>query len=416
MRGYSVGHLLTNAFSGNRRWGPAWKDGVSRDQYDVVIVGGGGHGLATAYYLAKKHNIKKIAVLEKGWLGGGNTGRNTCAIRSNYFSKEATDFYEHSLSLYEGLSKELNFNIMFSQRGVITLAHSEREMEGIRRWANAIQINGTDSRFLTLAEIRKRLPILDTRSTARFPVVGGFVQERGGIARHDAVAWAYARAASHLGVDIIQGCEVKGIDVTNGVVTGVHTNIGFIGAEKVAAAVAGHTSQLAAMAGVSVPIRSMTLQAMVTEPLQAFFDAVVISSAAHVYVSQSDRGELVIGGSADGYNSFAQRGSFSTVEENVTALLNLYPTLSRVKLMRHWGGIVDITPDISPIVSRTPVAGYYLSGGWGTGGFKAIPAGGDTLAYLIANDASHSLTRAFSLDRFRSCALVDELAAGGVGH
>ena len=384
--------------------------------YGVVIVGAGGHGLATAYYLARRHGAGRVAVLEKGWLGGGNTGRNTQAIRSNYFYPEPTAFFEHSLKLYEQLGEELNYNLMLSQRGALTLAHSEHELETIQRWATAIQINGVDSEILTPAEIRKLVPIIDISDRARFPIAGGFIQRRGGVARHDAVAWSYARAADALGVDIIQNCAVTGFDVREGRVRGVHTSRGFVRCGRVGVAVAGHTSELARMAGFRVPIVSMALQAMVTEPMKPFLDPLVVSPVVHTYLHQSDRGELVFGGAADPFNSYGQRGNMPVVEENARALIELFPPVSRLKLMRQWAGIVDITPDTMPIIGKTPVRGLYINGGWGTGGFKAIPAGGETLAHTIAHDLPHPLVEAFSLERFFTGHLVNEAASSGVAH
>jgi sarcosine oxidase subunit beta len=392
----------------------AWRSPDLRGSFDVVVVGAGGHGLATAYYLAKHHGFSNVAVLEKGWLGGGNTGRNTQVTRSNYFWPESAAFYDHSLQLYERLSKELNFNIMLSQRGILTLAHSHHELESLRRWANAIQINRIDSEILTPAQIKKLVPLINL--DARFPVRGGFIQRRGGISRHDAVAWSYARAADPLGVDIVQQCEVTGFTIANGRVEGVETNRGRIRAGRVCLAVAGHTSVLARMAGLRVPISSMALQAMVTEPIKPCLDTVVLSPVIHVYVSQSDRGELVFGGGADVYTSYAQKGGIPLLEENVAALLELFPAFRRLRLMRQWAGTVDITPDTTPIMGKTPVQGLYINGGWGTGGYKAIPAGGDTMAYTIAHDTPHPLITAFGLERFETGRLIDEGAAAGVAH
>lgn len=413
---YSVSALIKHGLSGNRKWQPTWRSVEPRDSYDVIIVGGGGQGLATAYYLAKNYGITNVAIIEKGWIGGGNTGRNTSVIRSNYFYKETTDFYERSLQLYEGLSQELNYNIMLAQHGVLTLAHSEHEMQGIRRWANAIQINGVDSEFLNEQQIRKEVPILNTSDRARYPVVGGFVQRRGAVARHDAVVWGYARGASDMGVDILEQCEVTGLRQQGGRIEGVETTKGVIGAERVVLAVAGHTTHLAAMADLKLPITSMALQAMVSEPLKPLLNSILHSSVCHVYVSQSDRGELVIGGGVDVYNSYAQRGGIAIVEDNIRALVELFPCLSRLKLMRQWAGIVDITPDTCPIIGTTPLEGLYLNSGWGTGGFKAIPVGGETTAYTVANNSPHNLIKAFALDRFRTGELVSEAASSGVAH
>lgn len=414
MKGYSAFSLFRNALSDHRLWKPIWRSPELKKSYDVVIIGGGGHGLATAYYLAKKHGVRNIAVLEKGFLGGGNTGRNTQVTRSNYFWPQSAAFFDHSLKLYENLGHDLNFNIMLSQRGVLTLAHSHHELEGLRRWANAIRINGIDSELLTPAEIKKIVPLINLN--ARFPVHGGFIQRRAGISRHDAVAWGFARAADTHGVDIIQQCEVTGFDIADGTVTGVRTTQGNVSAGKVGVAVAGNTSVLAAMAGFRVPITSMALQAMVSEPIKPCLDTMLTSSVIHMYVSQSDRGEIVLGGGADTYTSYAQRGGIPVVEENVAALLELVPAFSSLRLMRQWAGITDITPDTTPIMGRTPVQNLYISGGWGTGGYKAIPAGGDTMAYTIANGEPHPLIADFGLERFERGALIDEGAASGVAH
>jgi sarcosine oxidase subunit beta len=414
LKGYSFLSLARQALGGHKSWPPAWSSPEPKKNYDVLIIGAGGHGLATAYYLAKNHSVKNIAVLDKGWLGGGNTGRNTQITRSNYYWPQSAAFFDHSLKLYEGLGRELNFNVMLSQRGLLMLAHSQHEMEGIRRWVNAIRINDIDAEVLTRGEIRKLEPLIDL--DCRFPVYGGFIQRRGGISRHDAVAWGYARAANDLGVDIIQQCEVTGFELQSGRVTGVNTTRGAIGADKISIAVAGHTSHLAKMAGFRVPVTSMQLQAMVSEPIKPCLNTVFTSSVIHMYVSQSDRGELVFGGGADAYNSYAQRGGIPVMQESVAALLELLPAFSRLRLMRQWAGIVDITPDTTPLMGRTPVQNLYISGGWGTGGYKAIPAGGDTMAYTIANDQPHSLIRDFGLERFESGALIDEGAASGVAH
>ena len=414
MKGYSFLSLARQALGGHKGWPLAWRTPEPKKNYDVLLIGAGGHGLATAYYLAKKHAIKNIAVLEKGWLGGGNTGRNTQVTRSNYFWPQSAAFFDHSLKLYERLSHELNFNVMLSQRGVLNLAHSVHEMEGFRRWANAIKINDVDAEMLTPGEVKKLVPMINLN--CRFPVHGGFIQRRGGISRHDAVAWGYARAASALGVDIIQQCEVTGFNIQSGRVTGVNTKDGTIGADKISFAVAGHTSHLAKMAGFRVPVTSMQLQAMVSEPIKPCLDTMLTSSVIHMYVSQSDRGELVLGGGADVYNSYAQRGGIPLLQENVAALLELIPAFSRLRLMRQWAGIVDITPDTSPLMGLTPVQNLYFSGGWGTGGYKAIPAGGETMAYTIANDQPHPLIEDFGLERFMSGRLVDEGAASGVAH
>ncbi len=414
MKGYSAFSLVRNALSGHRFWNPVWRTPELRKSYDVVIIGAGGQGLATAYYLAKKHGIENIAVLEKGFIGGGNTGRNTQVTRSNYFWPQSSAFFDHSLKLYENLSLDLNFNVMLSQRGVLNLVHSHHELEGLRRWANAIRINGVDTEILTPAQVKELVPLLNLN--ARFPVHGGSIQRRGGISRHDAVAWGYARAADGLGVDIIQECEVTGFEIANGKVTGVQTTQGKIAAKQVSIAVAGNTGVLAAMAGFRVPITSMTLQAMVSEPIKPCLDTMLTSPVIHMYVSQSDRGEIVLGGGAVVYTRYAQRGGIPLLEENVAALLELIPAFSRLRLMRQWAGIVDITPDTTPIMGKTPVQNLYISGGWGTGGYKAIPAGGDTMAHTIANVEPHPLIADFGLERFERGALIDEGAASGVAH
>jgi sarcosine oxidase subunit beta len=414
MSNYSAFSIFRNAFSGHRNWTRAWQDPEPKKHYDIVIIGAGGHGLATAYYLAKNQGVKNVAVLEKGYLGGGNTGRNTQVSRSNYFYPQSGGFYEHSLKLLENLAQEVNFNVMLSQRGILSVCNSRHEMEMYRRWANAIQMNGIDSEILTREDIKKRVPCINL--DCRFPIWGGFIQKRGGISRHDAVAWGYARQASAAGVDIIQQCEVTGMETTDSQVTTVQTTKGTIAADRFALCVAGHTSQLAAMAGLRLPITSITLQAMVTEPVRPIFDTVMMSARIHAYVSQSDRGELIVGGGADLYNSYAQRGSLNTHHDNFSALIELLPIFSRLRLMRHWAGVCDMAYDVSPIVGKTPVDNLYVSTGWGTGGYKAIPAGGDTLAYTIANDKPHQLLRPFQLDRFATGRLVDEGAASGVAH
>jgi len=414
LKGYSFLSLARQALGGHKGWPVAWRTPEPKKNYDVIIIGAGGQGLATAYFLAKKHTCKNIAVLEKGWLGGGNTGRNTQITRSNYFWPQSAAFFDHSLKLYEGLGRELNFNVMLSQRGLLMLAHSKHEMEGLRRWTNAIRINGVDAEDLTPPEIKKIVPLIDL--DCRFPVYGGFIQRRAGTSRHDAVAWSFARAANALGVDIIQQCEVESFDIQSGRVKGVNTTRGRIGADKVSIAVAGHTSELAKMAGFRVPVTSMQLQAMVSEPIKPCLNTVLTSSVIHMYVSQSDRGELVFGGGADAYNSYAQRGGIPLLQEVVASLQELFPAFSRLRLMRQWAGTTDITPDTTPLMGRTPVQNLYISGGWGTGGYKAIPAGGDTMAYTIANDRPHPLIAEFGLERFKTGALIDEGAASGVAH
>jgi sarcosine oxidase, subunit beta len=414
MQRYSFWSLLRESLAGHRGWQPAWREATLKSGYDVVVIGGGGHGLATAYYLKKKYGAQRVAVVEKGWLGGGNSGRNTQVSRSNYFYPESSSFYDYSLKLYEALGRELNFNVMLSQRGLIMLAHSQHDLEMCRRWMNALVMNGIDASMLTPQEIRKRIPILNFG--ARYPVLGGFVQERAGISRHDAVVWGYARAASDLGVDIVQGCEVSGFVVDGQQIRGLETSHGRVSADHVVMAVAGHSSVLAARAGLRLPITTMALQAMVTEPVKPILDTIVLSAAIHAYVSQSDRGEIVLGGGADAYNTYAQRGGLPILRGTVAATLELFPCFSRLRLMRQWAGAVDITPDTSPIMGLTPIRNLYMSCGWGTGGYKAIPAGGDTMAYTVAHGKPHPLIEHFSLERFSRGALLDEGAAAGVAH
>jgi sarcosine oxidase subunit beta len=414
MQRYSFPNLLWQALRGNKGWRPVWREPRLKKSYDVVVIGAGGHGLAAAYYLARKHGIRNVAVLERGWIGGGNSGRNTQVTRSNYFHPVSSSFYDHSLRLYEGLGSELNFNIMLSQRGLIQLAHSEHELEIIRRWCNANRMNKVDSEILSPAEIKRLAPPINL--CARFPIFGGFIQRRAGISRHDAVVWGYARAASALGVDIVQNCEVTGFEIAGDRVRGVHTINGSVSAPRVLMCVAGYSSHMGSLAGLRLPITTMALQAMVTEPVKPVLNVVINSATVHAYLSQSDRGEIVIGGGADIYNSYAQRGGLSQQRAVISAVLELFPSFSRLRLMRQWAGRVDITPDTSPLMGLTPVAGLYINCGWGTGGYKAIPAGGDTMAYTVANDRAHSLIESFSLARFARGALIDEGAAAGVAH
>ena len=409
---YSGFSLFRNALSKHGKWPRAWRDPEPKQSYDVIIVGAGGHGLATAYYLAKLHGIKNVAVLEKGWLGGGNTGRNTTIVRSNYELDGNAKFYEHSLKLWEGLSQELNYNVMFSQRGVLNLAHSDPEMESFAKRGNAMRLNGIDAELLLPDQIRRQVPHLDCSRNTRYPIFGGLLQKRGGTARHDAVAWGYARAADALGVDIIQNCEVTGIRVNGNRVVGVDSSRGMINAEKIGLAVAGNTGRLAAMAGLKLPIESHVLQAMVTEPLKPIIHTVVTSGASHVYINQTDKGEVLFGGDLDLYNSYAQRGNLPRIEYVVQSVLTLFPCLSRVRLMRTWGGVMDMTMDGSPIIGKLPVDNLYLNGGWCYGGFKATPGSGWCFAHTIANDKPHELNEALNLERFETGALLDEKGSG----
>jgi methylglutamate dehydrogenase subunit A len=412
MARYSAYALLRQALQGHRHWPRAWRDASPKRAYDVIIVGGGGHGLATAFYLAENHGIRNVAVLEKGYLGGGNVGRNTTIVRSNYLLDGNTQFYEFSLKLWEGLSFALNFNVMFSQRGQLTLAHSPDQLDSFSHRANIMRLNGIDAEILDLKDVRRMTPYLDFSEEARFPIHGGLFQGRAGTARHDAVAWGYARAADGHGVDIIQNCEATGFLLDGDRIVGVETTKGRIAAGKVGLAVAGHTSLLSQKAGLELPIESHVLQAFVTEPLKPLVHQVVAYGADHFYVSQSDKGGLVFGGGLDGYNSYAQRGNLAAVRDVMEAAVALMPCISRLRLLRHWGGIVDMTPDASPIIDRTPVEGLYLNGGWCYGGFKATPASGWCFAHAIAEGKPHPLSRAFSLDRFRNGRTLDESGAG----
>ncbi len=415
MRKYSAFAIAREAFRHHSGWQRAWRSPEPKKSYQVVIVGAGGHGLATAYYLAKNHGIRDIAVIEKGWLGGGNTGRNTTIIRSNYLQDESAAIYEKARGLYEGLSAELNYNIMFSPRGVMMLAQTEHELRGYHRINQANAIQGVATEMLTPEQVKSKVPIMEINGP-RYPVLGALWQARGGTARHDAVAWGYARAASDLGVDIIQQTEVTGITQSGGQVTGVQTTRGDISCKKLGIVVAGHSGVLAEMAGFRLPIESVSLQALVSEPIKPCIDVVVMANTVHGYLSQSDKGELVIGGGADGYNNYTQRGSFHHVEETVRALIETFPIISRLKQLRQWGGIVDMTGDRSPIIGKTPLGGCFINCGWGTGGFKSIPGSGWALAATMASGEPDELAAPFGLERFAEGRFIDESVAAGVAH
>ena len=402
---------MRQALSGHRNWGPAWRDAAPKPAYDIVIVGGGGHGLATAHYLAKIHGIANVAVVEKGWIGSGNAGRNTTIIRSNYLLPGNNPFYEWSMKLWEGLEQDLNYNAMVSQRGVLNLYHSDAQRDAYVRRGNAMRMHGVDAELLDAAAVRKMLPFLDF-DNARFPVHGGLLQRRGGTARHDAVVWGYARSASERGVDIIQNCEVTGFIRDGERVSGVQTTRGSIRAAKVGMAVAGNTSRIAEMAGLRLPIESHVLQAFVSEAIKPFIPGVVTFGAGHFYLSQSDKGGLVFGGDLDGYNSYAQRGNLPAVEDVCEGGMALIPAIGRVRMLRSWGGIMDMSMDGSPIIDKTPIDGLYLNAGWCYGGFKATPASGWCFAHLLARDEPHEVARAYRLDRFASGRLLDEKGVG----
>jgi len=408
---YSIFSLLRQTLSRHRGWTPAWRDAAPKPGYDVVIVGGGGHGLAAAYYLAKVHGITNVAVLEKRWIGSGNAGRNTTIIRSNYLLPGNNPFYEWSMKLWEGLEQDLNYNAMVSQRGVLNLYHSDAQGDAYARRGNAMRMHGVDAELLDTEGVRRMLPFLDF-DNARFPVLGGLLQRRGGTARHDAVVWGYARAASDLGVDIIQNCEVTGFVREGERIAGVQTTRGTIRAAKTGIAVAGNTSRVASLAGLRLPIESHVLQAFVSEAIKPFIDCVVTMGAGHFYISQSDKGGLVFGGDIDGYNSYAQRGNLPTVEHVCESGMALIPSMGRVRMLRSWGGIMDMTMDGSPIIDRTPIDGLYLNAGWCYGGFKATPASGWCFAHLLANDQAYPVARGYRLDRFASGHLIDENGRG----
>ena len=412
---YSAFAIAKEAFREHTGWRRAWGNPEPKRRYDAIIIGAGGHGLATAYYLGKNHGLKNVAILEKGWLGGGNTGRNTTIIRSNYLQDPSAAIYEKSRSLYEDLSQDLNYNIMFSPRGVIMLAQTEHEVRGYKRTAHANALQGVKTEYIGPERVKELCPIIELKGP-RYPVLGGLWQARGGTARHDAVAWGYARKCSEMGMDVIQQCEVTGIRSKDGKVTGVSTTKGEIDCDKLGIVVAGHSGVVADMAGFRLPIESVALQALVSEPIKPCMDVVVMANTVHGYMSQSDKGEMVIGGGADGFNNYTQRGSFHHIEETVRALIETFPMISRLKMLRQWGGIVDMTGDRSPIISKTPLGNCFIKCGWGTGGFKAIPGSGWATAEMIAKGEPGPLAAEFGLDRFREGRFIDESVAAGVAH
>jgi len=408
---YSIFRVIKEALNNHKGWGPAWRDPVPKSHYDIVIIGGGGHGIATAFYLASRYGLRNVAVLEKGWLGGGNVGRNTTIVRSNYMLPGNEPFYELSLKLWEGLEQELNYNAMVSQRGVLNLCHSDAQRDAFRRRGNAMLLQGADAELLDAEGVRKLYPYLNF-DNARFPILGGLLQRRGGTVRHDAVAWGYARAADRLGVDLIQNCEVQDFRLENGAVVGVETSRGFIGAAKVGSAVAGSSSRLMAKAGIKLPIESHVLQAFVSEGLKPVIPGVITFGAGHFYLSQSDKGGLVFGGDIDGYNTYAQLGNMPVVEDVCEGAMGLMPMLGRARMLRSWGGIMDMSMDGSPFIDRTDIKGLYFNGGWCYGGFKATPASGLCFAHLLATGSSHEVATQMRLDRFARGAMIDEKGQG----
>ena len=414
---FSFASLLGHAFRGNAGWPVQWRAAEPKPGYDAVIVGGGGHGLATAYYLASEHGMRNIAVLEKGWIGGGNTGRNTTVIRSNYLWHESEALYEHALKLWEGLSRALNYNVMYSRRGVMMLAHNHHDVIVSKRHIHANRLAGIDNEWLTPGQARDFCPILNISRDIRYPILGAALQRRGGTARHDAVAWGYARAASALGVDIVENCEVTAIrrDAA-GAAVAVETSRGAIRAPRIGVVAAGHTSVVMAMAEVRMPLESYPLQALVSEPVKPAMPCVVMSNTIHAYMSQSDKGEMVIGAGTDAYNSYSQTGGLHISARTLEAICELFPTVRRLRMLRNWGGIVDVTPDRSPIIGLTPVPGLYVNCGWGTGGFKATPGSGHLFAHTLATGRPHPVNAPFTLDRFRTGRLIDEAAAAAVAH
>ncbi len=414
---YSVASLFANALHGHKKWPKQWPDAAPKKAYDVIIVGAGGHGLGAAYYLAKKYGVTNVAVIEKGWLGGGNTGRNTTIIRSNYLYDESARIYDHAVDLWDGLSQELNYNVMFSKRGVLMLAHSVHDVQSFQRHIHANRLNGVDNQWLTPEQAKAFCPPVNISPGARYPVLGAALQRRAGTARHDTVAWGYARAAAALGVDIIQNCAVTGIRRgADGAVQGVETERGFIGAKKIGVSTAGNSSVVMQMADLRFPLESYPLQALVSEPIKPVMPCVVMSNSVHAYISQSDKGELVIGAGTDQYISYSQRGALHILEHTLASICEIFPIFKRMRMLRSWGGVVDVTPDRSPILGKTPVPGLYVNCGWGTGGFKATPGAGDLLAYTIAKDEPHPINAPYTLERFQGGRLIDEAAAAAVAH
>ena len=409
---FSALRILKEGLTGNANWEPHWRNPSPKSKYDVIIIGGGGHGLATAYYLAKEHGITNVAILEKGWIGGGNVGRNTTILRSNYMFDANSHFYEFGMKQWETLSQELNYNVMYSPRGIINLAHSDAQMNAYARRGNAMRLNGIDAVLLGREDLKKMIPFADFSDTCRFPIHGGLMQPRGGTARHDAVAWGYARQADAMGVDIIQNCEVTGFDVQNGKVQGVQTSRGNIKAKKVGLCVAGSTTLLADMLNMRLPIEAHVLQACVSEPVKPILDHVVTFGAGHFYCSQSDKGEMVMGGDLDGYNSYAQRGNMPMIQHVLTGGLAVFPNFSRLKMLRTWGGIMDMSMDGSPIIDKTHIDGVYLNCGWCYGGSKATPCSGWVFAHTIAKNEVHQLNAEFNLDRFHTGNIIDEKGVG----
>ena len=417
MTRFSAFSLFAKALGGHQDWPEQWPDAAPKPVYDAIIVGGGGHGLGAAYYLAKKYGITNVAVLEKGWIGGGNTGRNTTIIRSNYLYDESAHLYDHAVKLWDGLSQELNYNVMYSKRGVMMLAHDVHDVQSLQRHIHANRLNGVDNEWLTPEQAKAYCPPLSISREARHPVLGAALQRRGGTARHDSVAWGYARAAAALGVDIIQNCAVTGIRRgPEGAVQGVETTRGYIASNRIGVSAAGNSSVVMQMAGLDFPLESYPLQALVSEPVKPTFPCVVMSNTVHAYMSQSDKGELVIGAGTDQYVSYSQRGALHIIEHTLAAICEIFPIYRRMRMLRTWGGIVDVTPDRSPILGKTPVPGLYVNCGWGTGGFKATPGAGDLLAYTMAKDEPHAINAPFNLDRFRNGRLIDEAAAAAVAH